>query len=429
MSVKELELFIDTHYKAMSGEYLTSTPQQQQTGTETNMNADADMESQSSSSLSLPPSLDSQTNGNGNEDTMKQDNRTNASKKRKVFTSPLLSSPVFDASDSQLTASEEKIRDAVLATMASWMGEMQYTMQQSFNTQFERAVAELKNDVINEINEGGTADPSSPPLPPLPPPTSFDLTNSVINTAESVHDLEKENSELREKCRILEGRLTRAEKEIEEVKEQQLMQEARSMRDNLVFFNVPEQRSEDCEKTLRNFLATEMKIVERDMEKIRFDRVHRTSQHQNGRHRVIVAKFNPYEGRQIVINHIKHLDRDKNFGVNEQLPRQLSERKKQLLPTYKDAKQAKKNVKWSLDKLIIEGKEKAVQKDSIKNINLDSTEKSLSLRVRHSPLHTLQGSSFKGHSVSVEEQDDIVPALHAVYADYRVARAAHNVYA
>jgi hypothetical protein len=31
------------------------------------------------------------------------------------------------------------------------------------------------------------------------------------------------------------------------------------------------------------------------MEKIRFDRVHRTGQHQNGRHRVIVAKFNPYD--------------------------------------------------------------------------------------------------------------------------------------
>jgi putative IMPACT (imprinted ancient) family translation regulator len=76
--------------------------------------------------------------------------------------------------------------------------------------------------------------------------------------------------------------------------------------------------------------------------------------------------------------------------------------------------------------LIIEGKETAVQKDAI---NTDSTEKALSLRVRHSPLHTLQGSSFKGHSVSVEEQDDIVPALHNVYADYRVARAAHNVYA
>ena len=253
-------------------------------------------------------------------------------------------SPILDTSGSllsppecPLSSSEEKIHSAVLSTLAAWMGEMQHVMQQSLNKQFEEGMEQLKNELL--LRDANVAD-------------SAELMHSVSHTAESVHDLHQENSDLRQKCRILEGRLVRAEKEISEVKEQLLMQEARSMRDNLVFFNIPESKNENCEGVLRHFLRTEMKISEPDLTKIRFDRVHRSGQHhqhhQNqqghpqGHPRVMVAKFNPYEGRQIVLSHVKNLDRTKNFGVNEQLPRQMAERKKQLLPRYKDARQAKK---------------------------------------------------------------------------------------
>ena len=332
-------------------------------------------------------------------------------------------SPILDTSGSflsppecLLSSSEEKIHSAVLSTLAAWMGEMQHVMQQSLNKQFEEGMERLKNELLQDANVADSAG----------------LMHSVSHTAESVHDLHQENSDLRQKCRILEGRLVRAEKEISEVKEQLLMQEARSMRDNLVFFNIPESKNESCEGVLRKFLMDEMKISESDMKKIRFDRVHRSGQHhpnQQGHPRVMVAKFNPYEGRQIVLSHVKNLDKTKNFGVNEQLPRQMAERKKQLLPRYKDARLAKKDVRWNMDKLVIEGKTQAVQKDKIRSINLDSTEKTCSLQVRHTPPHTDQGNSFQGHSVSIESQDDIIPALHAVYADPRVARAAHNIYA
>ena len=95
----------------------------------------------------------------------------------------------------------------------------------------------------------------------------------------------------REKCLVLEGQLTKAENEADELKEKLLAQEARSMRDNLTFFNIPEKEGEDCEKTLRKFLRREMSISREDMEKIVFDRVHRTGRARSGFNRIVVAKF------------------------------------------------------------------------------------------------------------------------------------------
>ena len=76
------------------------------------------------------------------------------------------------------------------------------------------------------------------------------MEESLKTNTSDIDDLTKENTELREKCRVLEGRLTRAEKEIEDLRDEQLLQQARSMRDNLKFFNIPEEKQEDCEKTL-----------------------------------------------------------------------------------------------------------------------------------------------------------------------------------
>ena len=229
----------------------------------------------------------------------------------------------------------------------------------------------------------------------------------------------------------MEGRLTRTENVLEDLREQMLVQEARSMRDNLKFYNIPESQDEECEETVRKFLSKEMKISVNDLNKIKFDRIHRTGQYRRDQNRVIVAKFNPCEGRQIVFNHVKNLDRSKNYGISEQLPRELAERKKQLIPAYKQAKREKRNAKWSMDKLVVDGQVKEITKDKVKDVNLDTNEKATSLQpeLHHTPTQIHHGSSFQGHSVKITSQDEIVPALHAIYSDSRVARATHNIYA
>ena len=236
---------------------------------------------------------------------------------------------------------------------------------------------------------------------------------------------------VRDQLMITEGRLTRAEKQVEDLREQLLITEARSMRDNLMFYNIPEDNTpdNDTERVLRAFLQEEMNINNDDMKSISFDRVHRVGAKRRGWNRQIVAKFNTSRGKDIVMRHTKNLQRDKKFGVNEQLPRELEERKKQLLPKYKEARKEQKKPKWSLDKLVVDNKVTEVKRDHIKDINVNTTEVAAGMDVRHTPPMTHNNSSFQGHSTVIQSQDDIIPALHAMYADSRVARASHNMYA
>ena len=223
-------------------------------------------------------------------------------RKRKVI-SPI-GSRNWDILDSQsghaLTKSEQEIHFAIMETMVSWMGEMQHNMQLSFNEEFEKAVDGMRQELLGHVEERMEVQ-----------------DESLTYHSTSVDANEREIEELRERCLVLEGRLTKTENEVDELKEKLLAQEARSMRDNLTFFNIPEKDGEDCAMSLRKFLRREMSISREDMEKIVFDRVHRTGRARSGFNRIVVVKFSSYEGRQIVLSHIKHLDIEKKYGVNE----------------------------------------------------------------------------------------------------------------
>ena len=195
-----------------------------------------------------------------------------------------------------------------------------------------------------------------------------------------------------------------------------------------MLFNIPDSENEDCESTITSFLRTEMKVPEDKLSKIKFDRIHRLGRYNGNHTRVIVGKTTS-EGKHIVFQHVKNLR--KPYGVSDQLPRELAERKRQLIPQYKEARQQKKDVKWSVDKLIIDGKVQSISKDKIHDINTNTTQRAVKLQheIRHSPPHTKQGSTFQGHRVHIKSRDDVIPALHAIYSDDRVGRATHNTYA
>jgi hypothetical protein len=329
-----------------------------------------------------------------------------------------------DADLPQLTQCNDK--DEILSVLSSWLGEMNTQMRHTFQERFDEAMEQFKAEVQDSKNSADSTDS-------VIATDSTEIIRSLTSQGKAIDDIQKENKELQSRCRVLEGRLTRAEREIEELREDSLMQQARSMRDNIKFFNIPEPEDEaaNCESTVRTFLREEMKVQQHDLQQISFDRIHRTGRHINNKHRVIVAKVNP-DGKHIIFQHIKYLDRAKRYGISDQLPRELEERKKRLLPEYKEAKKDKnKNVKWSVDKLVVDGKVKTVRKDKVMDVHLNTTKKAVTLQptVRHSPTQTYQGHSFQGHSVSITEQDDIVPVLHAIYSDGRVARASHNIYA
>ena len=69
------------------------------------------------------------------------------------------------------------------------------------------------------------------------------------------------------------------------------------------------------------------------------------------------------------------------------------------------------------------------QKDKLKDMNANVEEVATQLRKETCPPKTYEGSTFQGHKVTLTGEDDIIPALHRIYADSRVGRADHNIYA
>ena len=109
-----------------------------------------------------------------------------------------------------------------------------------------------------------------------------------------------------------------------------------------VFYNIKEVPNESNEVTktlLQTFLQDELKMAKETLETITFDRVHRLGKQNPRKTRPIVAKFNPYRGKEIVLAHLKNLDKGKKFGISEQIPDEVRSRKETLMPKFQEARQ------------------------------------------------------------------------------------------
>ncbi|XP_041376613.1 uncharacterized protein LOC121389063 [Gigantopelta aegis] len=129
--------------------------------------------------------------------------------------------------------------------------------------------------------------------------------------------------------------------------------QTRSMRDNLIFNGIEEKDDEETEEILQTFLKDKMKIES----SINFDRVHRLGRKSTNstRPRPIVAKFERYKDRENVRRSSKVL-KGTNFGVSEQFPYEIVQRRKELWPKYKEAQRRGLRASLVVDKRFIDGK-------------------------------------------------------------------------
>ena len=91
----------------------------------------------------------------------------------------------------------------------------------------------------------------------------------------------------------------------------------RSMRDNLVFYVIPEKADENCDITLRKFFVKELGVTE-DVE---LARAHCMGKPEPGKTRPIVAKFHQYLQRETIRSVGPRLAR-KRFGISEQISKE-----------------------------------------------------------------------------------------------------------
>ena len=160
---------------------------------------------------------------------------------------------------------------------------------------------------------------------------------------------------LQEKQNKIDSILDKMQKLEADQKEKLLDIQSREMRDNLIFYKIPEQREEttqDCEDKVRNLIEREMNVS--SAREIRFHRVHRIGRFNRNKTRPIVAKFAFYPDRETVRKAAKNLE-GTNFSVGQQFPKEIMERRKRLVPIMKQAKSAGKDAYISFDKLYING--------------------------------------------------------------------------
>lgn len=257
-----------------------------------------------------------------------------------------------------------------------------------------------------------------------------ELTAVIENHSAELIDVQTASADLNEHFQLVQGRLTRAEKVIADMKEEIIDLKSQQMKDNLIFQGISESRdvNEDVEETVMNFLRQDMKINEQNLVKVRVDTCYRMGKRQDSKNRVIMARMADTASKSIVLQHKRNL-RNTEYGVNEQKPREVEERRKHLLPLYKKAKQEKIPAKWSHDKVVINSKVHESHKDTITDINTDVLSQASSIHVSRTSPVSYNKSSVQASKVELTCQNDVIPSMHAVMKYERVARANHNLYA
>lgn len=146
--------------------------------------------------------------------------------------------------------------------------------------------------------------------------------------------------------------------------------QCRSMKNNLIFTNLFEQRTENVEEKLRAFIYEKLGIEHH----IEFGNVHRFGKRSNDRPRPIVARFLYHKDLRLVLDRAKWL-KNTPFGIHEQFPNAIEERRKKLYPIQKEARKQGKHVVLVRDKLFIDGMLYCQDENDNENTNATSAKK------------------------------------------------------
>ena len=161
--------------------------------------------------------------------------------------------------------------------------------------------------------------------------------------------------DMRKKQNDMEKMIKKLEKSENEQKERLLDLQSRQMRDNHIFYNIPDERlesDEECTNKLYTFFEEDVKIMNNRM--IKLDRVHRLGRYSPMKTRPIIAKFCHYQDREMVRKSAKNLD-GTQYSISQQFPKEVNARRKALVPTLKSVKDEGYRAYISVDKLYVDG--------------------------------------------------------------------------
>ena len=244
-------------------------------------------------------------------------------------------------------------------------------------------------------------------------------------------DLVRSQSTMEKKLRVTQGVVTQLQTKVLQQQEEIIDLKSRSMRENMVFTGLDEDANESWETSktkVLNFVKNVLKVPQTELNEIQIDRAHRLgAKSTNARSRPIVAKFCNTHSKNILFKYLKNLKGVPGYSVNEQYPPEIQERRKRLWPMFKEAKEKGNEVKWNVDKLVINHRTYTAKDDNVE-ILMDE-DKLPDIPITHSQALVHEGSSFIGHAAKVSSAEEVAAVLTQLTSDRMFASANHTFYA
>jgi len=182
------------------------------------------------------------------------------------------------------------------------------------------------------------------------------LEATTRNAMKSIEELERGLAFLNNE---VEG-LKKLEKDCTALRQEVLYMGVYQRRENVRFYGIEEdtEGAEDTRQVLIDFLQSELGID--DASDIEFQRVHRIGRFNQRapKPRQIMAGFLRYPDCERVMSNARKL-KGKNFGISADLPKEIVDQRKKVLPNLFAAKKAGKSAYFSRaepDKLFIDGR-------------------------------------------------------------------------
>ena len=191
------------------------------------------------------------------------------------------------------------------------------------------------------------------------------LKEDVRNTVEETNTLRTSvkflNDEVETNKRKLRDEEEKSRQELDHLRLQLLNYEVYSRRENLRFYGIPEiEGEENTEAVLKAFLEKELNVE--NAQSIEFQRVHRVGKKDRNtrKPRTIIARCLRFKDRENLFSYQRNIDSQSNFGIGPDLPKQVIDMRKRLIPKMVQARKDGKRAAFSRTepyKLFIDGME------------------------------------------------------------------------
>ena len=192
----------------------------------------------------------------------------------------------------------------------------------------------------------------------------YRLKEDVRNTVEETNTLKTSVKFLNDEVETTERKLRddeeKTQEEMEHLRFQLLNYEVYSRRENLRFYGIPETEEESTETVLKAFLEKELNVD--NAQYIEFQRVHRVGKkdRNTGKPRAIIARCLRFKDRENLFSYRRNINSQSNFGIGPDLPKQVIDMRKRLIPKMVQARKDGKRAAFSRMepyKLFIDGVE------------------------------------------------------------------------